>query len=339
MKKIILTENQYRLLLENRTPPMTEVLGSSMSAFTERFEDSAFEFQELIDEIFTNEDNYREDNGNVILISKSGSEIPFENFKNYIQDIVNGKSVFDLQNKFPSVLKGGTVLRGKIIELLSNPNDSDEDSSEQSEYPLNSKGINYLERIKNEGNWIYLNNIDDGDYSGWKLHVYTTKPEEIAYVGQQIVNVAKRYKAGLKLASQVNLNALAKDSNQIGKGVTVQFPYSVIRTNNQRAMLKDIISAVSNLNTTGFVLGDKPITSNIGYRYEFGNTPLPVLLYSIHGNFDFGLKSSFYKANYTSNIGDSYNSADFNPDIFETRNYVDSALREYNAYKKYQNIK
>jgi hypothetical protein len=125
---------------------MKEVLGSSISAFTERFGDSVIEFQQLIGEIFTNEENYREDNGNVILISKSGSEIPFENFKKYIQDIVNGKSVFDLQNKFPSVLKGGTVLREKIIELLSNPNDSDEEDSEDSYYENIDNAFNIFQK-------------------------------------------------------------------------------------------------------------------------------------------------------------------------------------------------
>lgn len=146
MKKIILTESQYRLLLENRTPPMTEVLGSSFETFKNKFGDSAIKFQQLIDEIFTNKDNYKEDNGNFILISKSDTEIPFENFKKYIQDIVNGKSVFDLQNKFPSVLKGGTVLREKIIELLSNPNDSDEEDSEDSYYENIDNAFNIFQK-------------------------------------------------------------------------------------------------------------------------------------------------------------------------------------------------
>ena len=337
--KLILTEQQYKLLLkEAKIPTMKEVLGDSIDTFKERFAHSAVELQNLIADIFGNKENYTEKQGNIFLLSKSGGEIPFEDFKNYIQDIVNGKSVFDLQNKFPKELKGKNQndeyipVRVKVVEILSNP----KESSEESEYPLNSKGSSYLKRIGIEGNWIYLNNIEDGDYSGWKLHVYTTTPEEIAYVGQQIVGIAKKYNAGLKLASQANLNALANDSNQIGKGVTVQFPYSVIRNNNQRAMLNDIVSAVSNLKTEGFVSGDNPITKNIGYRYEFGDTPLPVLLYNIHGNFDFGLKSSFYRANYTSNVGGSHAPAHFNPDIFATNNYVASAQNALDAYNKYK---
>ena len=338
--KLILTEQQYKLLLkEAQIPTMKEVLGNSIDTFKERFAHSAVELQNLIKDIFDNKENYTEKQGNIFLLSKSGGEISFEDFKNYIQDIVNGKSVFDLQNKFPKALKGDIPVREKVVELLSNPKESSEESDEESQYPLNSKGSSYLKRIGTEGSWISLNNIEDGDYSGWKLHVYTTTPEEIAYVGQQIVGIAKQYNAGLKLASQANLNAIAKDSNQIGKGVTVLFPYSVIRNNNQHAMLNDIIAAVSNLNTTGFVLGDNPITKNIGYRYEFGDTPLPVLSYNIHGNFDFGLKTSFYRANYTSNVGGSHASAHFNPDIFETKNYVASAQIALDAYNKYKKKK
>jgi hypothetical protein len=322
MKKIILTENQYRLLLENRTPPMKEVLGSSFETFKNKFGDSAIKFQQLIDEIFTNKDNHKEDNGNVILISKSGSEIPFENFKNYIQDIVNGKSVFDLQNKFPTVLKGGTVLREKIIELLSNPNDSDEESLEQSEYPLNQTGIKFKEMIESYNKWIQLITPKDGEISGWKLHIYTTTIDEIAYAAQQVYDIVKSTRCGFKLASKGNLERM-KGTKQEGKGVSIYIPYDIIKNNQHFNLVNNIASAISNLKTSGSVVGDKSLTDNISYRYEF-DTSLITLL---NGDYSKGLDNITYDAHYMANSG-NYNPVSNNPDIFGSgQNFYNTKIK------------
>ena len=139
MKKIILTENQYKLLLENRIPSIKEVLGGFFGTFIENHgEDAAGELQKLIADIFGNEKNYEEKNGNIFLLSNSGKKIPFEQIKEYFQLLLKG--VDNAINGFPRELQGNTVVRQRIREILSkktkdesseDSNDSDEDSDDR----------------------------------------------------------------------------------------------------------------------------------------------------------------------------------------------------------------
>lgn len=316
--KIILTEEQYKLLLKE--------------ALTPQIQD---EIENVLEDIFANPENYEGDT----MISQSGFELPLSDFNNLIKRLEDGESIFDLQKNFPGELKGGYKLREKMVSIFKDyipeTNQPSEESTPQ-EYPLNSIGEKYKELIKNGTNWIYLGRLGDTEYSGWKLHVYTTTIDEIAYVAQEIMGIVKSYNAELKMASVVNLEAIANKPLQKGKGISVYIPYSVIKNNLHYKLFNDIQSATSNLKTAGAISGDKSLTSNITYRYELGKAPLPILLNDANGNFETGIKYSYYQANYTSNDGGSHNPANFNPDIFETNNYVASAQNALNAYQEYK---
>ena len=136
MKKIILTENQYRLLLENRTPPVKEVLGGSFGTFIEKHgDDAAGELQTLIFDTYDNPENLDADD-NIISKNIETSPIPFDAIKYYLQQITNGVKTFDeLATKFPKELKGGLTFRDTIkqIFLMKAPETSSEDSNDTDE--------------------------------------------------------------------------------------------------------------------------------------------------------------------------------------------------------------
>lgn len=134
MKKIILTENQYRLLLENRIPSIKEVLGGFLGTFIENHgEDAAGELQTLIADIYNNPENLDADNN---IVSKSGTLVSFDTIKYYLQQITNRVKTFDeLATRFPRELESGLTFRDSIkqIFLMKAPETSSEDSNDSDE--------------------------------------------------------------------------------------------------------------------------------------------------------------------------------------------------------------
>jgi hypothetical protein len=102
-----------------------------------------------------------------------------------------------------------------------------------------------------------------------------------------------------------------KGTYQQGKGVSIYIPYSIIKNNQHFNLVNKIASAISNLKTSGSVVGDKSLTDNISYRYEF-DTSLMTLL---NGDYSKGLDNKTYDAHYMANSG-NYNPVSNNPDIF-----------------------
>ena len=76
-------------------------------------------------------------------------------------------------------------------------------------------------------------------------------------------------------------------------------------------LVNNIASAISDLKTSGSVVGDKSLTDNISYRYEF-DTSLITLL---NGDYSKGIDKNTYYAHYKENSG-NYNPVSNNPDIF-----------------------
>ena len=134
MKKIILTENQYKLLLENRIPSIKEVLGGFFGTFIENHgEDAAGELQTLIADIYNNPENLDADNN---IVSKSGTLVSFDTIKYYLQQITNRVKTFDeLATRFPRELESGLTFRDSIkqIFLMKAPETSSEDSNDSDE--------------------------------------------------------------------------------------------------------------------------------------------------------------------------------------------------------------
>ena len=321
--KLILTEQQYKLLLkEAQIPSVTDVLGKYKNAFIEKFgENAAGELQELIADIFGNEENYKEEDGTLFLISKSeGKLIPFEKIKEYLQFIANGTYSADrVINGFPRALQGDIIVRQRIAEILV---EIPEEESSQDGYPLDSFGEKVKELIDNSNNWIQMIYPEDGDISGWKFHIYTNTTDEVAYAAQQVYPIAKAFNAGLKLASKGNLQRM-QNSQQQGKGVSIYISYDTIKNNKHFELYNQIKSAVSELNTNGSVSGDKNLSKNITYRYEF-DIALPTIL---NGNYSKGATNTQYYAHYMSNSG-NYNPAPDNPDIFGAdRDYYNQAYQ------------
>jgi hypothetical protein len=189
------------------------------------------------------------------------------------------------------------------------PETSSEETSEN-EYPLNQTGIQFKEMIESFNNWIQLITPADGEISGWKLHIYSNTIDEVAYAAQQVYNIVKSTRCGFKLASKGNLERM-KGTKQEGKGVSIYIPYNIIKNNQHFNLVNNIASAISDLKTSGSVVGDKSLTDNISYRYEF-DTSLITLL---NGDYSKGIDKNTYYAHYKENSG-NYNPVSNNPDIF-----------------------
>jgi hypothetical protein len=255
-----------------------------------------------------NPNNYRTINGKGFVIADNNANISIDAINSMVDDIAYGRvTVEEALSNFPKKLKDGTDFRVffnnipkkapivKKVRVMSNPD---------VEKLLGPAGKDFKRKYANTS---WHEPLNAGTYSGWKIHVYSDNIDEVAYLYEKLLPVAQKHNAGFKLAGGLNLESQFKNSIQIGKGVTIYVAPSTIKRNMVNSLVNDIKSAIGSYKSGGNIHGDKMITKNIGYRYEFSK---PV-------NSSIGVDYATYKKLYTSNSQVPAYNIPNNPDIFK----------------------
>lgn len=251
-----------------------------------------------------NPNNYKTVNGKGFVIADNGANIPIDAINSMVDDIAHGKVTVDQAlSNFPKKLKDGTDFK----ELFGNIPKKQSPSMVDSEIGklLGDAGKAFKQMAQNRG-WVQVTNVK-GNMSGWKFHVYADNLDEASYLYEKLLPIVNKYEAGLKIAGGDMLNNLIKSTNQRGKGVTIYVPSNVFANNKMSIMVSDIKTAVGSYKKSGKIMGDKMITPNIGYRYEFSQPINPKK----------GVDMSTYKKLYDANRGDGGYNIPNNPDIFK----------------------
>lgn len=255
-----------------------------------------------------NPNNYKTINNRGFVIADNGAIISIDAINSMVDDIAYGRvSVDQALSNFPKKLKDGTDFKEffynipkkepivKKVRVMSNPD---------VEKLLGPVGKDFKRKYANTS---WYQPLSRKTHSGWKIHVYADNIDEVAYLYERLLPVARKYEAGFKLAGGLNLDEQFKSTIQIGKGVTIYIAPSTIKRNMVNSLVNDIGSAIGPYKSGGNIHGDKMITKNIAYRYEFSK---PV-------DSTIGVDSDTYNELYRSNSQSAEYNIPGNPDIFK----------------------
>jgi len=311
MKKIILSEDEKKLILEKYYPKelvneqkfLSKLFGSSVDDIFRGFGDDAIR---NLDDVFRL--LYREGSGNLVdnvVMSASGAQIPLSTIKSAIDLMARGKiQPAEVINRLPRHLKDGTEFR-KVIETFLQSKGSKQVAQAASKLPVGRLGQDFKNFAQQMSGWIQVKNVS-GNMSGWKFHVFADNLDEVAFLYERLLPVVYKYGAGFKTAGADMLDNLSKNAVQRGKGVTIYLPSEVVAKNQQKSFLSDIQNAIKGYEKSGQISGDRMITNNIGYRYELSK-PIDAAK---------GVDMNQYQGLYKANEGGGHN-IQGNPDLFQ----------------------
>jgi hypothetical protein len=300
----IVNETKESELLREQYQFLTKYFGSVANFLIKKFDDNVIQkIESAVAKGLSNRANYKVVNGEIIFLSKRGTEVPLKDLKEALKSVEDGRrTIDDVINSFPRQLVDGTEFRSLFASLKPKPQVGTALSS-GSKLPLTQLGIDFKNSHAMLG-WAQVTH-PKGNMSGWKFHVYADNLDEVAYLYEKLLPLVNKYGAGLKLAGGKTLKTLATDPNQIGKGVTIYLPSKTFVNNMLDDFVGDLQSSISGYTRKGNISGDRMITNNIGYRYELSR---PI-------NIKIGVDDSQYRALYSSNQGGPHNIPN-NPDLF-----------------------
>lgn len=303
ISKIVNDAKQSDLLRE-QYQFLRKYLGSVTDDLIRKFDDEAIQnIESTFAKGLSNRANLVVRNGETFLLSKSGTEVPLRTLNDIMTAVAEGKYTMDELLKYlPRQLADGTEFRSLFAALKPKPQVGAGLAS-SSKLPLTQLGIEFKNAISQSG-WVQPVNIK-GNMSGWKFHVYADNLDEVAYLYEKLLPLVNKYGTGFKLAGGEKLKQLATNPNQIGKGVTIYLPSSTFANDMVDDFVSDLQSAISGYTKKGNISGDRMITNNIGYRYEFSRPINPKI----------GVDDRQYFSLYSSNQGGSHNIPN-NPDLF-----------------------
>jgi hypothetical protein len=250
--------------------------------------------------------NFKTINGKSFIISSDGGKVSLDAINSMVDDIARGKvTIEQALSNFPKKLKDGTDFKElfRDIPKVVTPN-MDNMSNPDVEKMLSKTAKAFKEERKNRSWYQPINNEI---LSGWKFHVYADNMDEVAYLYEKLLPVAKKHNAGFKLAGELNIIALREPDYQRGKAVTLYVNPNTFRTKTLNVLFNDIKSAVSSYPVKGNIHGDRMLTKNIGYRYELSK-PIDITK---------GVDKITYDKLYVLNSPSSTYNRPNNPDIFK----------------------
>jgi len=315
MKKIYkLTENDLtnlirRVINEQVFQFLKQVLGTAGDDIAKADAKIAAQLDSVFANLSLGAKNIIQKNGKSFIVSSRGTELSLETFQALMKDVQSGRrSIDQIADYLPRQLVDGTEFRSIIVSNMKKLENVKSQNSPKGLVKLSSRGQTFYDNFKNSGNWLQVLNIK-GNMSGWKFHIFTSNFDDTALVFDKVYDVVNRYGAGLKVGTGQMFNRSIGNpgSVQYDKGVTIYIPANVIKNGQQKQMLNDIQSAISEYKGGGNISGDKMITNNIGYRYELSKPIDPKL----------GVTKDDYYSLYSPNSeGSSFNIQN-NLDIFK----------------------
>jgi hypothetical protein len=307
-KKIILSESDLVKLVRNiiseQRQYLSRLFGNSVDDIIKMFgDDAAKSLDDVFAKLYSKQGNLVNTSKGLSIKSASGSEIPVEDVKEIISLVGQGKLQADEVLKyFPRYLADGTEFRSVLQQAMLKKG-GQKISQVVSNLQLGKVAQDFKNAVAKLG-WVQPVDIK-GNMSGWKFHVYSDNLDEVAYLYEKLLPVVNKYGTGFKLAGGEMLTGLAKNPNQIGKGVTIYLPSSTFANNMVDDFVSDLQSALIGYTKKGNISGDRMITNNIGYRYELLRPINPKI----------GVDNRQYYSLYSSNQGGPHNIPN-NPDLF-----------------------
>ena len=300
----IVNETKQSELLSEQYQFLRKYFGNVADDLIRKFDDGAVQkIESAVAKGLSNRSNYIVKNGEIILLSKRGTEVPLETLNGALKAVADGRyTMEEILLVFPNQLADGTEFRSLFAALKPKPQVGVSLAS-SSKLPLTQLGIDFKNSHAMLG-WAQVTQ-PKGNMSGWKFHVYADNLDEVAYLYEKLLPLVNKYGAGLKLAGGKSLKILAANPDQTGKGVTIYLPSKTFVNNMLDDFVSDLQSAISGYTKKGNISGDRMITNNIGYRYELLRPINPKI----------GVDDSQYRALYSPNQGGSHNIPN-NPDLF-----------------------
>jgi hypothetical protein len=251
-----------------------------------------------------NPNNYKTINNRGFVIADNGAIISIDAINSMVDDIAYGRvSVDQALSNFPKKLKDGTDFKEFFANIPKKQ--SAIVTSSGIEKLIGNVGKEFMEKHRNSG-WVQPRSVK-GNMSGWKIHVYADTLPEASYLYEKLLPVVDKYGAGFKIGGGNMLQQLSSNVNQRGKGITIYVPSSTFEKNMVGDLFIDIKTVVAKYEKTGKIVGDKMVTPNIGYRYEFSQPVNPKK----------GVDMATYQKLYDANRGDGGYNIPNNPDIFK----------------------
>jgi hypothetical protein len=185
MKKIIyLKESQLRTLIEsvvklNEQPGQVfnfarKYFASAMDGLTKKYgDDGAKKIETVLNRGFGSKTNYIFRNGEVFLLSKSGTEVPYKTINMALNAIASGKyNVDEILVNLPRQLADGTEFRSVFTVAKPKPQGAIAPSVTSSIHKF-KPGTNFSsEYLKQHGDKVDVSKIKNWDYYGGTLDGY-----------------------------------------------------------------------------------------------------------------------------------------------------------------------
>jgi hypothetical protein len=300
----IVNETKESELLREQYQFLTKYFGSVANFLIKKFDDNVIQkIESAVAKGLSNRTNYKLVNGDIIFLSKRGTEVSLKEMKEALKSVEDGRRTMDdVLNSFPRQLADGTEFRSLFALLKPKPQVGAALSS-TSKLPLTQLGIDF-KNFHSQSKWVQVTQ-PKGNMSGWKFHVYADNLDEVAYLYERLLPLVNKYGAGLKLAGGKELEKLSQIPLQKGKGVTIYLRSKTFADDMVDNFVSDLQSAISGYTKKGNINGDRMITNNIGYRYELSR---PI-------NSKIGVDENQYYSLYSSNQGGPHNIPN-NPDLF-----------------------